>query len=216
MKSPSRPKTRWAMDRQQLVIVLAAAVMVASYLLLVLWPKQRELSILGAAVEQQRGLLGQKVLASSEGMYVSARLPGLRRVQATLTERLPAEADVTGYFQAVAECAAAEPSVTHEVQRSIAQPNKEPAPAVPVRLRLAGPFDAVYRCLGQIEGIGRMSRLARLRMTCGSEPGHVEAEAEILIYYLPTGAAAPTPATAAVNVRDRATQPASEPQGING
>ena len=62
---------RWAVDRQQLIIVLVAAVMVGSFILLVLWPKQRELSALGAVLDHERGLVDQKVSASREGVYSS-------------------------------------------------------------------------------------------------------------------------------------------------
>ena len=55
----STNRKRWAVDRQQLLILIVGAVMVSSFVLLVFWPQQRQLSALfWNAVER-----GQSVLA---------------------------------------------------------------------------------------------------------------------------------------------------------
>ncbi|HUU09169.1 MAG TPA: hypothetical protein VM431_01365 [Phycisphaerae bacterium] len=181
-----RPTTRqrWAVDRQQLLILLVAAVMLTSFGLLVLWPKQRELTALGHAVDHERDVVSQKVLASHEGMYVSARIPSLRMAQRVFSRRLPSEPAVAQFLQVVAECVEAEPGVTHEIGQAQI-PVTGSTPAVPLRLCLAGPFDAVYRCLVGVEGIDRLSRFRRVRFARSEGAGCVQAEAEILLYYLP-------------------------------
>jgi Tfp pilus assembly protein PilO len=172
-------------DRHQVVILVVGAVMVGSFVLLVLWPRQRELSALGEAVAQERSEVNQKVMASREGVYVSARMPSLRQAQGLLARRLPTEPHVGEFLQMVADCVAAEPRVRHDVQKCEAIVVAGPAPSVPVRLRLVGPVDAVYRCLAGIEGLERLNRFRRVHFTASEDGAEVSAEAEILVYYLP-------------------------------
>jgi Tfp pilus assembly protein PilO len=176
---------RWVVDRQQLLILLLGAVMMGSFFLFVLWPKHCELSALGEAVEQERGVVSQKVATSQEGLYVSARIPGLRKVKDLCERRLPVEPRVPDFLQMVGECMAAEPTVIYEIQRVEGPVTPVPAPAVPLALRLTGPAEAVYRCLARIEGLERLNRVRHARIGLGPAAGQVVAEAEILAYYLP-------------------------------
>lgn len=187
-------RKRWAVDRQQLLILLAAAVMLASFLLLVLWPKQQELSELGTAVTRERELVSQKVRASREGVYVSARLSAMRQTQAALDRRLPEDPGIAEFIQTVAECVEAEPGVTHEVERGEANSSGQ-APAMPIRLRLTGAADGVHRCMARIESLARLNRFRQVRVRRADDTGRITAEAEVLVYYLPH--AAPTAAPAA-------------------
>lgn len=159
--------------------------MVGSFFLLVLWPKQCELTALGEAVERERGLVNQKVATSQEGVYVSARIPSLRRAQDLCLRRLPPEPRVAEFLRAVAECVAAEPAVTQEIQRADSQAVSASPPAVPVALRLTGPVDGVCRCLAAIEGMERLNRVRTARLANGSVVGQVVADVELLVYYLP-------------------------------
>lgn len=185
MAACASQRKRWAVDRQQLLILLVGAVMVGSFFLFVLWPKQCELTALGAAVAQERGLVNQKVVTSREGVYVSARIPSLRMAKDLCERRLPTEPHVADFLRMVAECVATEPGVTHEIQRGETAKASAPSPAIPVTLRLAGPLEAVYRCLARIEGLERLNRVSRAHIVAGSGPGQVVAETEILVYYLP-------------------------------
>lgn len=180
---PSARK-RLAIDRQQLLILLVAAVMSGSFFLLVLWPKQKELSALASAVERERALVKHKVRTSREGVYVTVRVASLRKAGGALLRRVPAEPELASFLEQMAECVAGEPLVRHEVERIDADPLKG-APAIPVRLRLAGPFEAVYRCLGAIEGLERLTWFRRLEIRRADEEGGIAAEVEILVYYLP-------------------------------
>ncbi|MGB2753952.1 MAG: type 4a pilus biogenesis protein PilO [Phycisphaerae bacterium] len=180
---PSARK-RLAIDRQQLLILLVAAVMSGSFFLLVLWPKQKELSALALAVERERTLVKQKVRTSREGVYVTVRVASLRKAGGALLRRVPAEPELASFLEQMAECVAEEPLICHEVERIEAEPLKG-APAIPIRLRLAGPFEAVYRCLGAIEGLERLTWFRRLEIRRADEEGGVAAEVEILVYYLP-------------------------------
>lgn len=177
-------RQRWAVDRQQLIILIVATVMVASFTLLVLWPKRREMFDLGEAVERERDLVSQKLLASQRGVYVSARIPSVRRAQGLITRRLPYEPEAAPFLQTVAECVAQEPLVTHEMQQTEARA-EGPAPAIGIRLKLTGPFDAVYRCMAAIEGLERLARFRRVHLAKSGDGGHVVAEADFLVYYLP-------------------------------
>jgi Tfp pilus assembly protein PilO len=176
-------KKHWAVDRQQLIILLVGAVMLVSFFLLVLWPKQRELADLDRDVKQERGVVSQKVLASHEGVYVSARIPTLRRALDRLGRQLPSEPKAAEFLQQAAELLAEEAEVTHEVARMADEP-VGPASAIPIRLRLQGPFEAVYRCLGSLEGLERLARFRRVSFNRQTD-GTVRAEAEWLIYYVP-------------------------------
>ena len=69
-------RRRLAVDRHQLLILLVAAVMIGSFLLLVLRPQQRQLSTLSMAVARERMLVKQKVQTSRKGIYVGARIVG--------------------------------------------------------------------------------------------------------------------------------------------
>ena len=180
---PSARK-RLAIDRQQLLILLVAAVMSGSFFLLVLWPKQRELWALASAVERERDLVKQKVRTSREGVYVTVRVASLRKAGGALLRRVPAGPELAGFLEQMAECVAEEPLVRHEVERMEGEPQKG-APAIPIRLRLAGPFEAVYRCLGAIEGLERLTWFRRLEIRRADEEGGVAAEVEVLVYYLP-------------------------------
>ncbi len=177
-------RQRWAVDRQQLVILIVATVMVASFTLLVLWPKRREMYDLGDAVERERDLVGQKMLASQRGVYVSARIPSVRRAQGFIDRRLPSEPEVAPFLQAVTECVALEPLVTHEMKQTEACAGGV-APAIGIRLILTGPFDAVYRCMAAIEALERPARFRRVHLAKSGDGGQVVADAEFLVYYLP-------------------------------
>ncbi|MBE3123308.1 MAG: hypothetical protein IMZ65_00720 [Planctomycetes bacterium] len=201
MASRTDIRRRWVVDRQQLLILVVAAVMVGSFLLLVLWPKRRELSALGDAVELERGVVGQKLLASQKGVYVSARIPSLRKAQTLVNRRLPLDPDTAGFLQKVAECVAKEPLVTHEVKRTSGTPTAS-APAVPVCLRLTGPFDAVHRCVADIEALERLNRVRRVSFLKAGDGGCVVAEAEILVYYLPAPEPKAVPAAPAGGGRE--------------
>ncbi len=186
----AKPTTRrWAVDRQQLLILVVASVMVGSFVLFILWPRHRELANLDHAVRQQRWLLSQRVAASHEGMYVSARIPGLRKMQGRLERRLPTGPQVADFLQMMNTALADIPSVRHEVTRSGDAPT-ESWPCVPLCLRLRGPFEAVYRSLGAIERLERLSRFRRVAFTRTGDRGEVLAEAELVIYYLPEGQSA--------------------------
>ena len=180
-----QPKTRrrLALDRQQVLILVIGSVMIVSYFLVMLLPKHQELLALGSAVMRERDSVNQKVRASHEGLYVSARIAALRKVQETLDRRLPSDSRVGEFLDDVARCVQAEPAVTHEMQRTETSLGSV-APAVPLRLRLKGPFDGVYRCLAAIEGLDRMNRFRRLHVS-RLDGGKVVADAEVLVYYLP-------------------------------
>lgn len=188
MPTRSHIRKRLAVDKQQLLILLVAAVMVGSFFLLVLWPKQQELSNLGTAVVRERDEVSQKVLLSNEGIYVSARISALRKCQQQLENRLPDEPRLAEFLQAVAQRVQAEPGVSHEIQRTEAQADAA-VPAVPMRLRLAGPYEGVHRCLAAIEDLERLNRFRRVCIRREGDDGRVVAEAEILVYYLPPGPA---------------------------
>jgi len=194
MKPIKPPRRRLMVDRHQLVILVMAAVMVGSFVLLVLWPRHRELSALGEAVVQQRSTVNQKMQASREGVYVSARIPSLRQSQGLLARRLPAEPRVSEFLQSVAELVATEPMVRHEVETAETNVDAGLAPAVPVRLRLTGPVEAVYRCMAGIEGLERLSRFRRVHFAVADDGAHIRADAEVLVYYLPSEEAKPVEA----------------------
>jgi len=187
---PSTPaRKRWAVDRQQLLILLVAAVMLGSFALLVLWPRQEELSVLGSEVTRQRELVSRKVRVSQEGVYVSARIAALRKIQDQLLRRLPDEPRLADFLEAVAALVGQEPGVTHEIERTQGQwPGL--VSAVPVRLRLTGPVEGVHRCLAGIEGLERLSQVQRLLMNRLDESGNVTAEADVFVFYLPSEPAA--------------------------
>lgn len=183
MPSRATLNKRLAVDRQQLLILLIAAVMAGSFFLLVLWPKQRELASLGSEVSRQRDLVHQKVVTSQEGVYVSARVSSLRKAQARLAEWLPEEPRLAEFLHAVTEQVQAEPGVAHEIERLDGEAPK-PAPAVPLLLRLTGPFEGVHRCLAGIERLERLNRVQRVHFWRADDRGQVVAEAEVLVYYL--------------------------------
>ena len=187
MAARTSVRKRWAVDRQQFLILLVAAVMMTSFVLLVCWPKQRELTAVDRALEHEGDLVRRKVLASNEGVYISARIPSLRMAQGVFSRHLPPEPRVAEFLEAVAEGVAAEANVTHEIKRAEAPPSglSRPVPAVALRLRLTGPFEGVYRCLAAIEGLERLNRFRRVRCVRSGSPGWVVAEAEILVFYLP-------------------------------
>jgi len=188
MRRRTIPRKRLAVNRQQLLILLVAAVMAGSFCVLVLWPRQEELAVLGSAVARERHMVNRDVMTSQEGMYLTARIVGLRKARNRLAECLPAEPAMAEFLQAVAEQVAREPLVTREVERAEMRPCGE-ASAVPMRLRLTGPFEAVHRCLARIEGLPRLSRLRSLCLSRLAPDGRVRAEAEMLVYYLPGGVA---------------------------
>jgi len=178
-------RRRLAVDRHQLLILLVAAVMTGSFLLLVLRPQQQQLSALSTAVTRERMLVKQKVQTSRKGIYVGARIAGLRKARGFLEDRLPPEPRLAEFLEQVAGCVAAEPLVSHEVQRADAE-SQNRIPAVPIRLRLTGPFEAVYRCLASIEGLKRVSRFRQLRLARAAGKEDVVTEATIMVYYLPS------------------------------
>lgn len=179
-------RKRWAVDRQQFLILLVASVMVGSFVLLVLWPRQKELADLGSVVTRQKDLVAEKVRASQEGIYVSARIPALRRLQDLLERRLPPEPRLAEFLRAVADRIEAEPGVSHEIQRTTDTASAGVVPAVPLRLQLTGPYEGVHRCLAQIEELERLNRLCRVHIKRVGD-GRVVAEAEVLVYHLPPG-----------------------------
>ena len=184
MASMAGLRKRWAVDHQQLLIVLVSAVMVGSFVLLVFWPKQQQLSDLGSQVSRQRELVNLKVRNSQEGLYVSARVAALRGIRGRLERSLPEDVRLAEFLEAVGECVRAEKGLTHEIQR-VETESAGPVPAEVVRLRLTGPFEAVHRCLAQVESLERLSRMRRLHVKRLDETGQVVAEAEVHIYYLP-------------------------------
>jgi len=187
---PSTPaRKRWAVDRQQLLILLVAAVMLGSFVLLVLWPRQEELSVLSSEVTRQRALVSRKVRVSQEGVYVSARIAALRKIQDQLLRRLPDEPRLADFLEDVAALVGREPGVAYEVERTQGQwPGL--VSAVPIRLRLTGPFAGVHRCLAGIEGLERLSQVQRLLVNRMDESGNVTAEADVFVFYLPSEPAA--------------------------
>jgi Tfp pilus assembly protein PilO len=182
-------KRRLAVDRQQLLILLMAAVMAGSFCLLVLWPKHCELQTLGAIVDRERSLVSEKMQTRQDGLYVSARLSALRRIQDQLAARLPNDPQLDEFLMRVADCVAAQPGVTHEI--AITDTTLEGrASAIPIRLRLAGPFAGVQQCLAAIEQLDRLSRFRRVHLTRADDSGQVAADAELVIYHLSRGATA--------------------------
>jgi Tfp pilus assembly protein PilO len=177
-------RRRWAVDRNQFLILLVASVMAGSFVVLVLRPRQQELTALGSAVTRERHSVTQKVMTSHEGLLLTARIAGLRKAQDPISRRLPTSPAEAELLQAIDQEVAAEPAVAHEVERGDFRPDGS-AKAVPLRLCLSGPFDAVYRCLARIEGIERLSRLRSVRVSSKGADGQVTAEAELLAYYLP-------------------------------
>jgi Tfp pilus assembly protein PilO len=159
--------------------------MAGSFVMFVLWPKQRELSALGSAVARQRELVEEKVIASQTGQLMAFQMPEIRRARKLLERRLPPEPRLADFLQVLAQRIAEEPRVTHEVKRSSGNP-AGPVPGVPIRLRLVGPFAAVQQCVTAIEGMDRLCRFSQTHLA-RTDNGCVAAEAEILVYYLPPG-----------------------------
>ncbi len=196
-EKPEPPPRRWALDRQQVLILIAAAVMLGSFGLFVLWPKHRELASLEGALEQERRLLGRHVAASREGLYVSARIPVLRRNQEALLRWLPDGPEVAGFLRAVEASLAQVEGVRGEVLRTGEPTTAAGARAVPLTLRLEGPFPAVYRALAALEGVERLHRLTRVSVVrAGDQAGGVVAEVDLLAYYLPDDGSLAAPAVA--------------------
>jgi len=208
----AKPRKRWAVDRQQLLILVAAAVMLGSFTLFVLVPKHGQLSRLNHAVEQERRQLSQRVSASHEGVFVTARIPMLRKGCAAMDRRLPTEPRVAEFLEMLHDCLAETPEVTHEVARS-GSPWGGSAPAVPLRLCLSGPFEAVYRGLAGVERIERLNRFRHVRICAAETPGHVVAEAELLIYYLPADAPENEAGGTETATRDARSTPAGASEG---
>jgi Tfp pilus assembly protein PilO len=192
-------RRRLAIDRHQVLILAIGAVMAGSFVMFVLWPRQRELSALGSAVERERDLVEQKVIESRTGELMTVRMPEIRRDRDLLERRLPPEPRLPDFLHAVAACVASEPLVTQEVKRDEVSPggaapacppeSEETARAVPIHLRLVGPFAAVLRCVAAIEGLERLCRFRDTHLVRTGD-GQVAAEAEILVYYLPLSDAA--------------------------
>jgi len=178
-----QPRRRWAVDRRQLLILVVASVMVGSFALFVLWPEYRELATLDHAVRQWRWLLSQHGATRREGLFVSARIPELRKAQGRIERRLPRGPQVADFLQRMNTALAETPAVSHEVTRSGAA-EAGSIPSVPLCLRLKGPFEAVYRGLGAVERLQRLSRFRRVRFSRTETDGQVLAEAALVIYYL--------------------------------
>jgi Tfp pilus assembly protein PilO len=176
-------RKRFAVDRQQLVILLVAAVMAGSFFVFVLWPRQEELSALGSAVLQERNRVKQKVMTSHEGVYLTVQIAGFRKAQDRLAQRLPTDPALAEFLQDVAAQVATEPLVTHEVERSDVKQAGQ-AHAVPLRLKVTGPFEAVYRCLAKVENLERLSQFRSLRVS-KREDNWVTSEAELVVYHMP-------------------------------
>jgi Tfp pilus assembly protein PilO len=185
MASGRTMRRRLAVDRHQLLVLLAAAVMAASFFVLVLWPKQKDLSALGQAVERERATIRDKMRTSRESLSVGVRIAALRKAGGELARHLPTEPQLAAFLEQVAEQVAREPLVRHEIQRSEAVDASGAAPAVPVHLRLAGPMEGVYRCLAAVEGLERWTGVQRLRVARAGEDGEVTAEVDLLVYHLP-------------------------------
>jgi len=208
-EKPEPPPRRWAVDRQQVLILMAAAVMLGSFGLFVLWPKHRELASLEGALEQERRLLGRRVAASREGLYVSARIPVLRRNQEALLRWLPDGPEVAEFLRAVEASLAEVGDVRHEVLRTGEPTTAAETWAVPLTLRLEGPFPAVYRALAALEGVHRLHRLARLRVArAEDQAGGVVAEVDLLAYFLPEGETSATPEAASAETDEGERPPA--------
>ena len=184
MTNQAVKRKRWAVDHQQLLIVLVAAVMVGSFVLLVFWPRRQQLSDLESEVSRQLDLVNLKVRTSQEGVYVSAKIAALRSVQDRLARCLPDDVRLAEFLESVGECVRAEQGLAHEIQR-VGTESNGPAPAEVVRLRLTGPFEAVHRCLMQVETLERLNQVRRLHIKRLDDAGQVVAEAEIYVYYLP-------------------------------
>ncbi len=181
-----RPRTRrrLAVNRHQVLILALGAVMLGSFVVFVFRPKQAELSALDRAVQQERELVGRKVLTSRSGEYMAAQMPRVRDVRRRAARRLPTEPRLAEFLQTVAERIEAEPLTGHDLERIEGVEPDGPVPFVPIRVRLVGPFPAVHRCLTSIERQERLCQVRRARIA-RSSGGDVEAEAEILVYYLP-------------------------------
>jgi Tfp pilus assembly protein PilO len=135
-------------------------------------------------VSRQRELVNLKVRNSQEGLYVSARVAALRSIRGRLERSLPEDVRLAEFLESVGECVRAEKGLTHEIQR-VETESAGPVPAEVVRLRLTGPFEAVHRCLAQVESLERLNRMCRLHVKRLDDAGQVVAEAEVHIYYLP-------------------------------
>jgi Tfp pilus assembly protein PilO len=182
--APSGNRRRWLIDRSQLLVLAVAAVMVGSFSWFVLWPRHEELTALASAVERERQTAAQKVRTSRDGGYLGARIAGLRKARRWIERRLPIRADLSDWLGEVARCVDAEAEVTHEVQR-LEQPPATGTPAVPVRLRLRGSFEAAYRCLAAVERLERLSCLRSVHVGRAGDDGRVVVDAEVLVYHLP-------------------------------
>lgn len=193
---PRIPRSpRLAFDRHQVLILVLGAVMLASFVLLVLWPKQRELSAVGSAVERERDLVEQKVLAARTGQYMMAQIPELRKIGPAVERRLPPEPRILEFLQALAEQVDADPQLVYEVHCEEGLVSG-PVPAVSLQLRLQGSFASVQRAIAAIERSPRLCQFRRTRLA-RVEGGQVQAEAEVVVYYLPPhGAPAQPVATA--------------------
>jgi Tfp pilus assembly protein PilO len=194
--TPSRTvKKRWAIDRQQLVILLAAAVMLTSFLLLVAWPRMGELQNLGWILTHERQVVNEKVRVSQDGLYVSVRLAALRRMGDRLEERLPDDPHLAEYLQSIDNCVQSESGVTYDIQ--LATPVIDDAVVtVPIRIRLIGPYEGVYRSLAAMERQDRITKIQNVRMYRAEEGKDVVAEAEIHIYHMPSPEVSSVPSAA--------------------
>jgi|WetSurMetagenome_2_1015567.scaffolds.fasta_scaffold90574_3 hypothetical protein len=195
VSSGSAIKRRWAIDRQQLLILLATAVMLTSFCLLVVWPRHCELQDLGWILTHERERVSEKVRMSQDGLYVSARLAALRGLGDRLEDRMPDEPRLAEYLQVIDDSVRAEAGVTYDIQ--LAPVGIDAAVAtVPIRLRLVGPYEGVYRSLAAMERQERLTRFEHVRVHRSEGGKEVVAEVEIRIYHLPsTEEAAAVPKT---------------------
>jgi len=171
-------------DRKQIVILAAAAV-VCGAMLLVHWPLYRKMVAIKTARAVQSELIAKGSAQESTMVNLEAELTRLQERTADFRQRIPSEPMLGWFLQQIADLMEA-----CRLEDQVVVPGQEIAAdvvhCVPVKMQCKGRLHQIFEFFEKLQTLQRLVRIERVRLQ--NDPhytGKVSLEAEAVLYYQP-------------------------------
>lgn len=171
---------------------LAVGAAVTAYLLLAALPQAGRMKALSRGVSRQQAELAARAESLDALARANREVGALAERVADFNVRIPEQPLLGSFLEELARVAQ-----DHKLQSDAIQPGEpvrsHEVVALPITLKVRGPFSAVHDLVRDIEQMPRLTRFEQFKVSADTErPGTVKADLSLKVFYgpLPQGAKA--------------------------
>ena len=172
-------------EKQQLMICVAAGVMVGGFLLLRYLPLQRRMKAARQTKAAQALTIAKGTAESKQLPLLKAQLLKLQRELENYEANIPERSEIGVFLQRIAGL-----MNEHNLRGQVIEPRKEikaeKLNCIPVNMKCKGKLTQIFEFYRRLQGMDRLIRIEQVKLLNDSDfSGEVGMEAKAVIYYRP-------------------------------